>query len=82
MIDWAAIGRRALHPTKVAILEYLDADEPAVLSPKQMSDALGIPLGDVSYHVKGLVDLGVIELVRTRPVRGAVEHFYTLREGS
>jgi hypothetical protein len=30
----------------------------------------------VSYHVKVLLDHDTIELVRTRPVRGAVEHFY------
>jgi hypothetical protein len=30
----------------------------------------------VSYHVKTLDDLGAIELVRTEPRRGAVEHYY------
>ncbi len=33
-------------------------------------------MGNVSYHVKKLVSLGVVELVDKRQVRGAVEHFY------
>jgi hypothetical protein len=30
----------------------------------------------VSHHVRTLARIGAIELVRTRPRRGAVEHFY------
>ena len=37
---------------------------------------LGLPLGRVSYHIRLLSDLGAIELVRTEPRRGALEHFY------
>jgi DNA-binding transcriptional ArsR family regulator len=45
-------------------------------SPTELADTLGISIGKVSYHVRTLFNLGVIELVETRPVRGAVEHFY------
>ena len=33
-------------------------------------------LPNVSYHVRALLDLGCIELVRTAQRRGAIEHYY------
>jgi hypothetical protein len=30
----------------------------------------------VSYHVRALANLGLIKLVRTTPIRGAIEHHY------
>lgn len=33
-------------------------------------------LGNAAYHVRILDDSGVIELVRTRKVRGSTQHFY------
>jgi hypothetical protein len=47
-----------------------------VASPSELPDALGEPLGNVSYHVRILRELDCIELVRTEPRRGALEHFY------
>ena len=37
---------------------------------------LGAPLGVVSYHVRMLRDYDCVELVRTEPRRGALQHFY------
>lgn len=48
-----------------------DAASPAVLGPK-----LGIPVSRAAYHIRVLHDLGLIEMVRTRQRRGAVEHYY------
>jgi len=46
-------------------------------SPNMLTDAMGdIPLGSVSYHVRMLRDYGLVELSRTEPKRGALEHFY------
>ena len=45
-------------------------------SPNQLARELDLPLGRVSYHIRLLNDLGAIELVRTEPRRGALEHFY------
>ena len=45
-------------------------------SPSELAKELGEPLGNVAYHVKILEETGAIELVRTAPVRGALEHFY------
>ena len=47
-----------------------------IASPNQLARELGLPLGRVSYHIRLLSDLGAIELVRTEPRRGALEHFY------
>jgi hypothetical protein len=37
---------------------------------------LNQPLGKVDYHVKELVRFKCVELVSTRPVRGATAHYY------
>jgi DNA-binding transcriptional ArsR family regulator len=48
----------------------------ASISPRELADQLREPVNDVAYHVRKLRDLGIIELVGTRPVRGATQHFY------
>jgi DNA-binding transcriptional ArsR family regulator len=45
-------------------------------SPKEIASAIGLPLPNISYHVKILREAGLITLDRTEPRRGAVEHFY------
>jgi hypothetical protein len=47
-----------------------------VASPGDLALELGAPLGVVSYHVRMLRDYDCVELVRTEPVRGALQHFY------
>ncbi|HEX7060280.1 MAG TPA: winged helix-turn-helix domain-containing protein [Solirubrobacterales bacterium] len=65
---------RALgHPLRQRILHALGEE---VASPSELSRKLGARLGNVSYHVKILFECQAIELVKTAPVRGAVEHFY------
>jgi DNA-binding transcriptional ArsR family regulator len=65
---------RALgHPLRQRILHVLNA---RVASPSALSQELGERLANVSYHVKILLENGAIELVKTEPVRGALEHFY------
>jgi DNA-binding transcriptional ArsR family regulator len=61
------------HPLRQRILHVLSE---GVSSPNQIAQRLGEPLGNVSYHVKILLANDAIELVDTRPVRGAIEHFY------
>jgi DNA-binding transcriptional ArsR family regulator len=58
----------------VRILQRLT--EHGVASPSELADALGEPLANVSYHVRILRELDCLELVRTEPRRGALEHFY------
>lgn len=45
-------------------------------SPNELARELDEGLSQVSYHVKVLRDLDLIELVKTEPRRGAVEHYY------
>jgi DNA-binding transcriptional ArsR family regulator len=61
------------HPLRQKILIRLNE---TVASPKELSQEFGEPVPNVSYHVRTLLDLGAIELVRTTPRRGAVEHHY------
>ncbi len=62
------------HLLRQRILRHLD--EVGVASPNELSQALGEPLGNVSYHVRILRELDCIELVKTQQRRGAIEHYY------
>src|SRR4051794_10571504 len=64
------------HPLRVQILTVL---EERVASPSDLAEELDAPLGNVSYHVRTLNDLGLLKLVRRRTRRGAVEHYYRAR---
>lgn len=66
------------HALRGRILRLLV--ERGVQSPNELARALAAELSDVSYHVRRLVELECAELVSTRPVRGAVEHFYRATE--
>jgi DNA-binding transcriptional ArsR family regulator len=61
------------HPLRAAILRILN-DRTA--SPAELARELDDHLHNVSYHTKRLEQLGCVELVKERHVRGAVEHFY------
>ena len=62
------------HPLRQRILAAINEGD--ATSPNEISRRLGEPLGRVSHHVRVLVRLDAIELVRTEPRRGAVEHYY------
>lgn len=59
---------------RLRVLEAFAVRKP--LSPVQVQPHVGIPLGNVSYHVRLLADAGLLEPAGTRPRRGALEHFY------
>jgi len=65
------------HPLRASILRIL-ADRTA--SPAEMARELDEDLSNVSYHTKQLLEFDCAELVSTRPVRGALEHFYRATE--
>ncbi len=69
----ARLAKAMAHPLRFRVLEALNEHE---ASPSLIAERLGEKLGNVSYHVKVLLECDAIELVSTRPVRGAVEHFY------
>jgi DNA-binding transcriptional ArsR family regulator len=62
------------HPIRRRILREMSGGPPD--SPRQLARKLREPLSNVSYHFRVLAECEVLELVRTRPVRGATEHFY------
>jgi DNA-binding transcriptional ArsR family regulator len=61
------------HPLRMRILARLNE---GVASPNEMAKEFDESLPLVSYHVRILRELGCIELVRTTPRRGAIEHHY------
>lgn len=67
------LAKALAHPLRVRILTSLHK---GISSPNQLAQELDEPLGNVSYHVKTLLEYDCVELVKTEPRRGAVEHFY------
>jgi DNA-binding transcriptional ArsR family regulator len=61
------------HPLRMRILTRLNE---GVASPNEMAKEFEESLPLVSYHVRILRELECIELVRTTPRRGAIEHHY------
>jgi hypothetical protein len=77
--NWDTLVSYLIHPVKVAIIEAMGwVDVP--LSPRDLDrifdEQFGVSL--VAYHMRTLSEVGVVERVRQRPVRGAVETFYAL----
>lgn len=61
------------HPVRVKALTILTEK---IASPKEIAAQLDMPLSNVSYHVRVLDELGLIEIVEEESVRGSVAHFY------
>jgi DNA-binding transcriptional ArsR family regulator len=61
------------HDLRVEILTILTE---RIASPNELAKMLDEGLSQVSYHVKVLRDYERIELLKTEPRRGAVEHYY------
>lgn len=62
---------------QVLLFEYREQDA----TPSKVAEKLGMPLNLVAYHTNVLVTAGYLELVRTRRVRGALEHTYRTLDG-
>jgi DNA-binding transcriptional ArsR family regulator len=62
------------HPLRRQILREMAGRE--AVSPRELGTTLGHPLSNVSYHVRVLADCAAIVLVKTKPVRGSMQHFY------
>jgi DNA-binding transcriptional ArsR family regulator len=61
------------HPVRVKALTILTE---RTASPKEISELIDTPLSNVSYHVRVLDELGLIEIREEENVRGSVAHFY------
>jgi DNA-binding transcriptional ArsR family regulator len=62
------------HPLRRRILRVMGKRD--VISPLELATELDRPLSNVSYHVRVLLDCAAVTLVKTRPKRGSVQHFY------
>lgn len=76
---WDALVSRVLHPVQVVVIEallYIGLP----LAPSEIARMTGgyHNLQDVGYHVRILVELGILELIDTEPIRGATKHYYVL----
>ncbi len=61
------------HPTRLTIVECLQG---RVASPTELAAELGLRGQDLYYHTTVLHQCDCLELIETREVRGATEHFY------
>jgi DNA-binding transcriptional ArsR family regulator len=61
------------HPLRVQALTILNE---RVASPKELAGELDVNVSHMSYHIKVLLGYDCLELVETKPRRGATEHFY------
>src|SRR5690349_5071480 len=68
-----------LHPLRLRLLQTLAGRQ---LTASALGAALPeVPQATLYRHLKALVEGEVLEIVAERPVRGAVERVYALREG-
>ncbi len=72
-----AIAKALSHPLRGHILATLGD---RIASPNEIAGELGINARDLDYHIKVLIRVGMIRLVRTEKRRGAREHFYELNQ--
>jgi DNA-binding transcriptional ArsR family regulator len=75
-IDDPRLVKALAHPLRVHILRVL---QDRVASPSELASELDVRLTNLSYHVRFLERLELLELVSTKPRRGAVEHYYRAR---
>lgn len=75
-IDDPRLVKALAHPLRIQIMRVL---QDRVASPSELADELGVKLPNVSYHVRFLERLDLLELVKTQPRRGALEHYYRAR---
>jgi DNA-binding transcriptional ArsR family regulator len=70
------LAKALAHPLRLEILRFLGD---RIASPSEISEGIGAPLTNVSYHVRKLRALGLIKLVRKTPKRGVMEHYYSAK---
>lgn len=71
------VQRALAHPVRAQVLAELGK---RTASPSQLAEIVDESVGVVSYHVRVLAEAGLAELVGTVPKRGALQHFYAVRD--
>ena len=72
-----ALAKALTHSVRAQALTLLSE---RTASPKEIADELDQKLTNVSYHVRVLEELGLIELVEEESIRGSVAHFYKAQQ--
>jgi DNA-binding transcriptional ArsR family regulator len=67
------IPKAVSHPVRVKVLRILNT---RIASPSEIAEEMDLPVANIAYHVRTLLQLQCIEEVYVRQVRGALEHFY------
>lgn len=78
--DWESLIPLLVHPVKITIIEameWLDMPLSATDLDRVLDGKIGVSL--LSYHLRKLSELEVIQPVRKETVRGAVQTFYELQ---
>lgn len=61
------------HRTRVYVLTLLNE---GVYTTEQLAEIIGEPVGNISHHIKQLLDGNSIELAKTERVRNTLQHYY------
>lgn len=79
--DWAALVPNLVHPVRVAMVEAMCwIGQPLSSTEFRKIFDNEFSVSYLSYHVRELRKMEVMEKVSSRQVRGATESFYVLRE--
>jgi hypothetical protein len=69
------------HPLRVQILGDLSIPG-AIWAPSDYAEEIRQPLSNVSYRFRALLKFDLVEIVKERPVRGSMEHFYRAKKSA
>jgi DNA-binding transcriptional ArsR family regulator len=72
-LDHVRLLKALAHPLRLELLGILSYRD---ISPAEFAKHRGEPVSNLTYHFRHLEEMGCIELARTRPRRGSVEHIY------
>src|SRR4051812_18143768 len=61
------------HPVRREVMSLLAE---SIASPRELAERVGIPLTNMSYHVRVLRELGLIKVAEEKRRRGFIEHRY------
>jgi DNA-binding transcriptional ArsR family regulator len=67
------LAKAMAHPVRVKALELLDQKP---MAPVEVADRLDVPVSNMSYHFRTLLELEVIEEVSKEQVRGSLKTTY------
>lgn len=65
------------HPLRARILDEKSGED-VTFSPSALAEEWDQKLANMAYHVRILLDLGLVKLVKKQQVRGAVQHTYAV----